>query len=219
MLWIALTAKTQSVLWIVPLWNLTTERDSRNQWDSRNLTQNRRDIIQPNMHTERFRCSDWLKKISYKKGKKKNWNSTPRAVRETRTALSMGLTCVLNRKLSTAVPGSAMGEVSFHGMAGIWDNKPVSKTGFAQSLLRMGISISPSETHPMLTEVDHNQLPTSCDEALTLSHRSFPALTHPAALQQDWEHWFAQLSASRPKQMTETDHSECVWRITMRVWQ
>lgn len=76
----------------------------------------------------------------------------------------------------------------------------------------MGVSISPSETHLLLTEVDHNWFPTSCDEAL--SRHSFPALTHPLPPQlphqQGWEHRFPQLSASRPKQMTEKENSEGV---------
>lgn len=49
------------------------------------------------------------------------------------------------------------------------------------------------------------------------SHHSFSALTHPLPpqllYQQDWEHWFPQLSASRPKQITETENSEGVTQL------
>lgn len=159
MLWAASTAKAQSVLWIVPPWNLRADRFQK------------LDPKQKRCHSAQYahrKIQVQHDMTGWKKSKKIKWKEKKKSCKQkTETHLlelwdnpeeawawgSPVFSAESSAQQCLAVPWEKQ---SFHGMGGTWDNKPAAKRGFAQSLLGMGISISPSETHLMLTKVDQN---------------------------------------------------------------
>lgn len=139
----------------------------------------------------------------------------------------MGLTCILSRKLSTAVPGSAKGEAILP-----WDGRDL---GQQTSSKKRVCPVTAEHGNTYLTI--WNTFTADWSRSQLVSHLLwwgsnsiscfFSALTHPLPLQlpyqQDWEHWFPQTLS----QQTETNDWNrkfwrcllTVWRITRMVWQ
>lgn len=211
MLWVALTAKAHSVLWIVPPWKLKPGRFQT--LDPKQRGHHPAQCAHRKIQVQR-EVSGGKKKSRKKRKRKISWKhqtETQLLVRQSRNVLTTGHTCVLSRKLSTEVPGSAMGEVVLPWDGRDFGQQTSSKNRVCPVTAEDGNIYLPI-WNTFNADWSRSQLVSHLLWWGSNSHRSFSALTHPLPpqllYQQDWEHWFPQLSASRPKQMTETENSE-----------